>query len=94
MTISHEKGQILRSEEPTINSESKEQLRAWLDKLMKNLSTNNQAVFVVLESSGYKMYREIKRAARNNKVPIGWEPWYKDDPINFWGNSGRSMTIQ
>ena len=94
MTISHEKGQILRSEEPTINSESEEQLRAWLDKLMKKLSTNNQAVFVVLESSGYKMYREIKRAARNNKVPIGWEPWYKDDPINFWGNSGRSMTIQ
>jgi hypothetical protein len=93
MTISHEKGQIIRSQEPTINSES-EELKDWLDKLMKKLNTNNQAVFIVLEASGYKMYREIKRAAQKNKVPIGWEPWYKDDPINFWGNSGRSMTIQ
>ena len=93
MTISHEKGQILRSQEPTIDSES-EELRGWLDKLMKKLNTNDQAVFVVLEASGYKMYREIKRAARKNKVPIGWEPWYKDDHINFWGNSGRNMTIQ
>ena len=93
MTISHEKGQILRSQEPTIDSES-EELRGWLDKLMKKLNTNDQAIFVVLEASGYKMYREIKRAARKNKVPIGWEPWYKDDPINFWGNSGRNMTIQ
>ena len=93
MTISHEKGQILRSQEPTIDSES-EELRDWLDTLMKNLNTNNQAVFIVLEASGYKMYREIKRSARKNKVPIGWEPWYKDDPINFWGNSGRSMSIQ
>ena len=93
MTISHEKGQILRSQDPSIDSES-EELRDWLDKLMKKLSTNDQAVFIVLEASGYKMYREIKRAARKNKVPIGWEPWYKDDPINFWGNSGRNMTIQ
>ena len=93
MTISHEKGQILRSQEPTIDSES-EELRGWLDKLMKKLNTNDQAVFIVLEASGYKMYREIKRAARKNKVPIGWEPWYKDDPINYWGNSGRNMTIQ
>ena len=93
MTISHEKGQILRSQEPTIDSES-EELRGWLDNLMKKLNTNDQAVFIVLEASGYKMYREIKRAARKNKVPIGWEPWYKDDPINYWGNSGRNMTIQ
>ena len=93
MTISHEKGQILRSQDPSIDSES-EELRDWLDKLMKNLNTNNQAVFIVLEASGYKMYREIKRSARKNKVPIGWELWYKDVPINFWGNSGRSMSIQ
>ena len=61
---------------------------------MKKLSDEDKAVFVILESSGYKMYREIKKAARTNKVPIGWEPWYRGDPINFWGNSGRSMTIQ
>lgn len=93
MEISHEKGQILRTDEPTISSESME-LKEWLDKLMKKLNADNHAVFIVLEASGFKMYREIKRAARKNQVPIGWEPWYKDDPINFWGNSGRSMTIQ
>ena len=93
MEISHEKGQILRSQEPTIAS-ADAKLEDWLDQLMKKLKTDDQAIFIVLEASGFKMYREIKRAARKNKVPIGWEPWYKDDPINFWGNSGRSMTVQ
>ena len=40
MKISHQKGQILRSQEPTIDSES-EELKDWLDKLMKRLSKNN-----------------------------------------------------
>ena len=93
MEISHEKGQILRSQEPTIAADDAK-LEDWLDQLMKKLKTDDQAIFIVLEASGFKMYREIKRAARKNKVPIGWEPWYKDDPINFWGNSGRSMTVQ
>jgi len=93
MEISHEKGQILRSQEPTIAADDAK-LEDWLDQLMKKLKTDDQAIFIVLEASGFKMYREIKRAARKNKVPIGWEPWYKGDPINFWGNSGRSMTVQ
>ena len=54
---------------------------------MKKLSSEDKAVFIALEPSGFKMYREIKRAVLKNKVPIGWEPWYKGDPINFWGNS-------
>ena len=93
MEVNHEKGQLLRSNEPTIGSDNTE-LRSWLDKLMKKLNSEEKAIFIVLESSGFKMYREIKRAARRNKVPIGWEPWYKGDPINFWGNSGRNMSIQ
>ena len=93
MTINHEKGQVLRSEEPTISADNVE-LKSWLDNLMKKLSAEDKAVFIVLESSGFKMYREIKRSALKNKVPIGWEPWYEGDPINFWGNSGRSMSIQ
>jgi len=40
------------------------------------------------------MDREIKRLANRYEVPIGWEPWYKEDPIYFWGNAGRSMLIQ
>ena len=93
MQVDHEKGQVLRSDEPTIGADNTE-LKSWLDKLMKKLSSEDKAVFIVLESSGFKMYREIKRSALKNKVPIGWEPWYKGDPINFWGNSGRSMSIQ
>jgi len=93
MRITHEKGEIKRLKEPTISSEDKE-VGSWLDDLMKKLKSENMAIFVVLESSGYEMYREIKKAARQNKIDIGWEPWYGGDPINFWGNSGRSMTIQ
>ena len=91
--INHEKGEIERLKEPTISSEDKE-IGSWLDDLMKKLKSENMAIFVVLESSGYEMYREIKKAARQNNIDIGWEPWYSGDPINFWGNSGRSMTIQ
>ena len=93
MTINHQKGQLKRLNDPLISSDSKD-LKSWLNKLMEKLSSEDKAVFVILESSGYKMYREIKKSARANKVPIGWEPWYRGDPINFWGNSGRSMSIQ
>jgi len=27
-------------------------------------------------------------------VRLGWEPWYKGEPIYFWGNAGRSLTVQ
>ena len=93
MRVNHEKGELKRLDEPSIGSEDKE-IEIWLDDLMKKVKSENMAVFVVLESSGYKMYRGIKKAARQNKIDIGWEPWYRGDPINFWGNSGRSMTIQ
>jgi hypothetical protein len=62
MEISHEKGQILRSQEPTIAADDAK-LEDWLDQLMKKLKTDDQAIFIVLEASGFKMYREIKRAA-------------------------------
>ena len=65
-----------------------------LDNIMQELQSEDKAIFVVLESTGFPMYRAIKRAARKYKVPLGWEPWYGGDPINFWGNSGRTMSIQ
>ena len=61
---------------------------------MKELANKKTAVFVVLESDGFEIYRAIKSKAIEYKVPIGWEPWYKGDPIYFWGNSGRLMTVQ
>ena len=58
----------------------------------EKLKTDDQAT-LLLEASGFKMYREIKKAARKNKVPIGWEPWYKDDAINF-EVIRQNMTVQ
>ena len=94
MKIDHEKGIVKRLDLPTISSADIKENNSNLSKLIKNVANNNQAVFIVLESDGFEMYREIKRLANRYKVPIGWEPWYKEDPIYFWGNAGRSMLIQ
>ena len=94
MIIDHEKGMITRLDQPTISSAKLIENKEDLNNLIKNIKNNDQAVFIVLESDGFEMYREIKRIANRYKVPIGWEPWYKDDPIFFWGNAGRSMLIQ
>ena len=94
MKIDHEKGLITRLDQPTISSAEAKENKDNLDRLIREIADNNQAVFIVLESDGFEMYRNIKRIANRYKVPIGWEPWYKDDPIFFWGNAGRSMLIQ
>ena len=94
MKIDHEKGLITRLDQPTISSAEAKENKDNLDRLIRKIADNNQAVFIVLESDGFEMYRDIKRMANRYKVPIGWEPWYKDDPIFFWGNAGRSMLIQ
>ena len=94
MKIDHEKGMIKRLDQPTISTAEVKENKDNLDRLIREVADNNQAIFIVLESDGFEMYREIKRMANRYKVPIGWEPWYKDDPIFFWGNAGRSMLIQ
>ena len=94
MKIDHEKGIVKRLDLPTISSADIKENNSNLSKLIKNVANNNQAVFIVLESDGFEMYRQIKRLANRYKVPIGWEPWYKEDPIYFWGNAGRSMLVQ
>ena len=94
MKIDHEKGSITRSDQPTISSANVKENKETLGSLIKKVASNDQAVFIVLESDGFEMYREIKRQANRYKVPVGWEPWYKEDPIFFWGNAGRSMLIQ
>ena len=94
MKIDHKKGMITRLGRPTITSAELKENKENLSRLIKEIAGKNQAVFIVLESDGFEMYREIKRMANRYKVPIGWEPWYKEDPIFFWGNAGRSMLIQ
>ena len=94
MKIDHEKGMITRLDQPTISSAKLKENKEDLSGLIKEIANKDQAVFIVLENDGFEMYREIKRMATQYKVPIGWEPWYKEDPIFFWGNAGRSMLIQ
>ena len=94
MKIDHEKGMITRSDQPTISSVELREDNEILVSLIKKIANKNQAVFIILENDGFDIYREIKRMANRYKVPIGWEPWYKEDPIFFWGNAGRSMLIQ
>ena len=94
MELSHAKGSLKRNGPPTALAEDLRQPGGWLDTNMARLAKENRAVFVVLERDGFEVYRAIKSKAIEHKVPIGWEPWYKDDPIYFWGNSGRSMTVQ
>ena len=94
MKLSHEKGSLKRNGPPTVLAEDLRKADGWLDQTMQQLAKEKKAVFVVLERDGFEVYRAIKSKAIEYKVPIGWEPWYKDDPIYFWGNSGRSMTVQ
>jgi hypothetical protein len=70
------------------------QPKGWLDTTMAQLAQRRQVVFVVLENDGFEAYRAIKAKAQQHGVRLGWEPWYKSDPIMFWGNGGRSLTVQ
>ena len=94
MSVSHANGLINRNGPPTVIAANLKQQKGWLDQTMRRLAEEKKAVFVVLENDGFEVYRAIKNMASEHKVPIGWEPWYEDDPIYFWGNSGRNLTIQ
>ncbi|MBM5792987.1 MAG: hypothetical protein FJ057_03430 [Cyanobacteria bacterium K_DeepCast_0m_m1_088] len=94
MTVSHANGLITRNGPPTVIAADLKKKEGWLDQTMQRLAKEKKAVFVVLENDGFEAYRAIKNKALEHKVPIGWEPWYKDDPIYFWGNSGRNLTVQ
>ena len=94
MSVSHANGLIRRNGPPTVLAVDLKKKEGWLDQTMQRLAKEKKAVFVVLENDGFEAYRAIKNKALEYKVPIGWEPWYKDDPIYFWGNSGRNLTVQ
>jgi len=94
MDISHANGLIRAAGAPSITAEQIKNDPEELDAFMKTLSDNNEALFVVLEKTGFEQYRKIKAKAIEHKVPLGWEPWYSGDPIYFWGNAGRSLMVQ
>lgn len=94
MSLSHASGSLQRTGPPVVSAAELSKSDDWLDQTMKRLAGEKKAIFVVLENDGFELYRAIKSKAIQYKVPIGWEPWYKGDPIFFWGNTGRSMMVQ
>ena len=71
-----------------------DEAKGWLDTTMAQLAQRRQVVFVVLENDGFEAYRAIKAKAQQHGVRLGWEPWMKGEPIYFWGQGGRSLTVQ
>ena len=94
MEISHANGLIRAAGQPTISAAEIKNNPERLDDFMKGLSENKEALFIVLEKTGFDQYRKIKAKAIQHEVPLGWEPWYAGDPIYFWGNSGRALMVQ
>ena len=94
MEISHSNGLIRAAGAPSITAAQIKNEPEALDAFMQALADNNEALFVVLEKTGFEQYRKIKAKANEHKVPLGWEPCYSGDPIYFWGNSGRSLMVQ
>ena len=94
MEISHSNGLIRAAGQPTISAAEIQNNPERLDAFMKGLAKNKEALFIVLEKTGFDQYRKIKAKAIQNEVPLGWEPWYAGDPIYFWGNSGRALMVQ
>jgi hypothetical protein len=92
--VDHRQGLVERNGPPTVPKAELKQPKGWLDTTMAQLARERQVVFVVLENDGFEAYRAIKAKAQQHGVRLGWEPWYKGDPITFWGNGGRSLTVQ
>lgn len=93
-TVNHRQGSLQRTGPPTVPSQQLKDPGGWLDQTMVRLARERQVVFVVLENDGFTTYRVIKAKALQHGVRLGWEPWYKGDPITFWGNGGRALTVQ
>lgn len=94
VSVSHRQGSLQRVGPPTLTTAALKRGDAWLDTTMAELARNRQAVFVVLESDGFATYRAIKAKAQQHGVRLGWEPWFGDQPVHFWSNAGRSLTVQ
>ena len=92
--VDHRQGLVERNGPPTVAKAELGQPKGWLDITMAQLAQRRQVVFVVLENDGFATYRAIKAKAQQHGVRLGWEPWMKGDPIYFWGNAGRSLTVQ
>ena len=94
VSVTHQAGTLFVAGPPTADAANLKQPDGWLDHEITRLSAQKRAIFVLLENDGFDVYRLIKQRARESKLPVGWEPWFKGDPIHFWGNGGRRFSVQ
>ena len=94
VAVTHKAGTLFKAGPPTATAAELKRPDGWLVDEVQRLARQNKAIFVLLENDGFDVYRLIKQRAREQKVPVGWEPWFAGDPIYFWGNAGRSFTVQ
>jgi hypothetical protein len=94
LRVDHREGSLQRVGPPTVSNADLQRSSVWLDQVMAGLAKQRRSVFVVLESDGFSTYRRIKTAAQRHGVRLGWEPWQSNQPIHFWSNSGRTLTVQ
>ena len=91
-TVSGDGAYLEKAGKPSIslkNIEIKEQL----NKMINQVARNDKAIFILLEKDGFQSFREIRTAAGEANIDLGWEPWDTDGPVYF-GGGGRSMTVQ
>lgn len=94
VSVTHKEGVLSKNGPPTVTTAQLKQSGGWLDQELMRLSQQKKGIFILLENDGFDVYRLIKRRAHEAKVPVGWEPWFKGDPIYFWGTGGRSLVVQ
>lgn len=64
-----------------------------LTTMLEQIANEGKAIFVLLEKGGFQSFRDIRAAAGDLDIELGWEPWDTDGSVYF-GGGGRSMTIQ
>ena len=94
VSVTHREGIIRKEGKADASVLELKRPDGWLDQQLERLQREKKGVFILLENDGFDVYRLIKRRAHERGVPVGWEPWFKGDPIYFWGNAGRNLSVQ
>ena len=83
---------LTKSKKPDIQLKSSD-AKLKLESMVNLIAESNRAVFILLEKGGFQSFRDIRNAAGDANIELGWEPWDTDSPVYFSGG-GRSMTVQ
>lgn len=82
---------VQRNGPPDIHKVKNDDLE--LHKFLETVKSSGKAIFILLEKEGFESYRELRSAAAEVQVNLGWEPWDTNEKVYFGGN-GRTMTVQ